>query len=517
MTAKANNDVIAFNVKNEGLVSADTNHGTLRKIETHRLNYNRDPEPMTTRYSAPLNLRHLRPSEGLAIWPKKWALYSEDKRPEWMVISSRTAGNWPSLKTILSHLEAECLSAAIQADAPFEIVLLENGWQPKPAQLASLKVLILLHVDTQALQIAAACRELFPHIKLVFFLAAEASALCPSFFGHGKILTLTSQDLFITLCRSDAQLVQQVFPGATTQILGDVASSPLPAISTTKTKKFVYAGRISFNKNLHNLVLAYSLALKQQPQLAPLHIYGFQDSSVQQFNETMVQDYQQKLLAVVEQLSLSSHVIFHPYVSGSEWQQLLNEEGLVYVSASLNSDENYALAPREFLARGQRAILPQWGGFRDILSAHPERTCEIPVVRSSDQSVHLDLTQFAQAMLTSWRPCAAQKSTVTSMVSSLQQEVPAHTQLKPSEDIQRLHADLKKMKQEQWHEAGPFRYLHHSSTLVKTQIDAYAPGVKVSAAPATTTLVPWVTQNQSVFEETEKAQEDELWQRGWLY
>lgn len=476
---------------------------------------------MTTRYSAPLNLRHLRPREALATWPKKWASYSEVKPAEWVVLTSRTAGNWPSLKTLLGHLEAECLSAAIQTKVPFEVVLLESGWRPKPAQMASVKVLILLHVDAQALGIAAACRELFPHIKLVFFLAAEASALCPSFFELSKSLTICSQDFFITLCRSDAQLVQQVFPGATTQTLGDISAQQLPAMPATAVKKFVYAGRISFNKNLHNLVLAYSLAHKQQPLLAALHIYGFQDPSVQQFKETMVQDYQQKLQAVIEDLSLTGHVFFHPYLSGDEWQALLQEPGVVYVSASLNSDENYALAPREFLAQGQRAILPNWGGFRDIVDAYPERTRGVSIIRTSTQTAHLDLSQFAMAMIEAWKACAAHHFNRTSLVDVLSTTDLAASELKASEDIQLIHASLKKMKQEQWHDAGPYRYLHHSGILIEKQLDAYAGGSMTLKPSRETTIVPWVKkindQYKSTFEEVEEVKEDELWQRGWLY
>jgi len=441
----------------------------------------------------------------------------EKRRPEWLVLTSRTAGNWPSLKIILGHLEAECLSAAIQQDAPFELVVLESGWRPKPAQLASVKVLILLHVDPQALALAAACRELFPDIKLVFFLAAEASALCPTFFQHSQILTLTSQDLFITLCRADAQLVQNVFPGASTQVLGDLNREKLPAIISPVVKKFVYAGRISFNKNLHNLILAYSLALKEQPLLAPLHIYGFQDASVQQFNETFVLDYQQKLLEVVAELTLTTKVIFHPYVSGPAWRDLLLEEGLVYVSASLNADENYALAPREFLATGQRAILPNWGGFRDIVDAYPQRTRGVAIVRTSTQTAHLNLTHYAQALIAGWNPCPAQNSSETPLIKLLHVKSAEKKVLRASPEIEGLHRELKEMKQNQWHDAGPYRYLHASSALVEKQLNAYATSPVTPRPTSENRLVPWVTNNSSVFEETETVSEDGHWQCGWLY
>ena len=444
-----------------------------------------------------------------------------------MIVSSRTAGNWASLKAILSYLETECLSAAVTNSAIFDMVLLENKWKPTPAEILGHEFLIFLHVDAQALRLARTCREFNPGTRMIFFLAADAPALCQSFFSGEHPFPANSHDLFLVLCAADGKLVQQVFPQAQLRIVGELDLRPAKPIAASPIAKFVYAGRISFNKNLHTLVLAYAQAHRQAPALAPLHLYGFQDSSVQQFREASVENYQQKIVDLVDTLGLTGKVILHAHTTGEHWENLLSEEGIVYVSASLNADENYGLAPREFIQHGHRAILPKWGGFNDVLAKFPARTRGIPVVRSSLTTVHVSLVDFAALLLEEWKLEEKNKSVSAGPRPSLfhvEKNVSAPIALAIDPDIVRLHGALKKIKEDLWHDAGPYRSLHHSSELVKRQIDCYTDAPVTAAAPANGVLVPWLLEKdgnwQSIFgEDTPVAKNDfdKLWQRGWLY
>lgn len=443
-----------------------------------------------------------------------------------MIVSSRTAGNWGSLKTILNYLETEAIAAAICATDAFDLSVLENLWKPRPSEMQHLECLLFLHVDNQALRLAQACREFNPAIRMLFFLSPEAPALCPSFFAGERPFPASSQDCFVVLCQSDAKLVRQIFPAATVRIVQELDPRPILPVSTDRVTKFVYAGRISFNKNLHNLVLAYAKARAQKGDLAPLHLFGFQDSSVQQFKEVSVEHYQQKLETVIADLGLEASVHLHPHTSGEEWSEILREEGLVYVSASLNADENYGLAPREFIAQGHRAILTQWGGFQDILAKYPERTRAVPLLRSSATSIQLSIQGFTAALLEPWKVGETQatdpRAPSTGLFHFEDLSGPA-TSLAVAPAILSLQAELKKIKEAHWHEAGPYRFLHQSSELLARQIDGYS-AATVTAAPEKGELVPWVTEREgqwhSLFEEAAAvAREDQagLWQRGWLY
>ena len=472
------------------------------------------------------NLRHIRFQEAQRFLPRKWVfLHGLFPAPAQLaIVTSRTAGNWGSLRSLLSFLEAESFSWGVETGRPLSLVLLDHPQTTPHTPSGDLKCAVFLHVDAPALALARQWRLARPDLRIVFFLSAEAVGLCPHFLTP-PIFPLHQGDLLLTLCQADAQLAQRAFPHARTLMVGPTHTSALPALAASHPRRFIYAGRISHNKNVHGLILAYALARQRRTDLAPLEIYGFQDSSMQQFQETMVQDYQAKLEQLVGKLGISAAVSFHAHRQGQDWQDLLQQSGSVYVSATLNADENYGLAPREFLAAGQRAILPCWGGLRDVLQDYPLRARGIPTLLPSADVVTLDLQSFSQALLEPWES-APQIPLPRPLSVRLQEHMqqPLGAPLLPDPAARELHQRAQETKRAAWHFSGPYRSLHHDPQLRQWHLASYAAGALEASVPSAGQVVPWLSERDgdyhSWFADGAPCARDDragLWARGWLY
>ncbi|MCY4523425.1 MAG: glycosyltransferase family 4 protein, partial [Halobacteriovoraceae bacterium] len=175
-----------------------------------------------------------------------------------------------------------------------------------------------------------------------------------------------------------------------------------PSIRKTARKKlglkkkqfaFVYAGRMSFQKNVLSLLKNFSFFLKQTQFDAKLYLAGKFDDIGQPFlNSHLAENeffyhYNELLKSLPKEHQ--KQIVFLGYLSRKDLRDIYNACDY-YVSLSVYNDEDYGMAPAEALICGLPCILTDWGGFssfsRMIKGNNPG--CQLVPVTINSNKVH---------------------------------------------------------------------------------------------------------------------------------
>lgn len=217
----------------------------------------------------------------------------------------------------------------------------------------------------------------------VFYLHNQATiGLWPLFaLGVGKYLQ--SNDLFIGTCSGDQRALLNSLKNSSyyqTFFATRDDSAFLPKIEPTKVNDIVYIGRVSPQKNLHSLMMAFKLLKSEKPELK-LHIYGGEDQLGSPNMQWKGEGYQ-KFLENLVQVEEIKGVFFHGFTPREEIKDKLRNKKFILCTASLHSDENFGMAVLSGLELGAKAVLTNWGGHKNFLKAFPERVYGVPVYLS---------------------------------------------------------------------------------------------------------------------------------------
>lgn len=141
----------------------------------------------------------------------------------------------------------------------------------------------------------------------------------------------------------------------------------VPELRKQSELHLVYAGRISYQKYVHELIDAIKFLNQHEQMQVRLDIAGsFDDISNPHFGEHFAPGSYEKL---IRQMIASSEGIVK-YVGDLQQEELaaLYCQSDIFVSLSRHHDEDYGLACREALCSGLRLLLTDWGGHRDLKS-----------------------------------------------------------------------------------------------------------------------------------------------------
>jgi glycosyltransferase involved in cell wall biosynthesis len=195
---------------------------------------------------------------------------------------------------------------------------------------------------------------------------------------------LIENDSFIVNCSKDVNLLNSKFPFINVKNIPFISSSLIKVDDRNKGEpfSFYYAGRISEQKNLHSLILAFSEYVKKDPE-STLNIFGEEDFLGSPNMNVESRECKKYLLSLVNKLKIENSVKFHGFVPREEIANILGDGKKVFISMSLHSDENFGMAALHALNSGHSAILTDWGGYSDFKSSYPESVELIPVSNSS--------------------------------------------------------------------------------------------------------------------------------------
>lgn len=263
--------------------------------------------------------------------------------------------------------------------------------------------------------------------RYVVYLHNQATIGCWPFYAWGMGEHFRTDDVFVSSSTRDARTFRLTFPK------GDVRvhpfSLPLPVDRMKSPGRngfttFVYAGRLSSQKNLHTLLVAFALVAEARPD-ARLIIYGGEDglgSPNMGFKDV---GYSKFLVETAEALGIEGRVTF----AGSLDREVLHRrlrDPHVLVSASLHSDENFGMSALRSLCMGAPAVLSSWGGHADFAKEFPGRV-ELVAVRGSKRGPWIDPRELAREM----------SKALVKKASSRSGLVPAKYRMKAAADLVR--------------------------------------------------------------------------------
>ncbi|MGZ3690777.1 MAG: glycosyltransferase [Pseudobdellovibrio sp.] len=305
-----------------------------------------------------------------------------------VVLSSRENFVWHSMQEIIPFLEKTWLH------------LVDNKTQVEILNVDQIAAGDLMRSVLGAEQIVLTCFNLKickvayyirDHLKLdvnfVIHVHNMATIAFWPFRRYGNIHPFRKNDLFITSCTNDEKTLKAVFkevqilkipffiPESPTQLLNKNFSS---------VEKVVYIGRISPQKNLHNLILAYGISKKRMNSALPqLVFFGKEDHLGSPNMAIKENDYSGFLKNLVEKLQLRDAVHFYGQAERASLNHYLSEHRCLTVSPSLHSDENFGMAILQSLLLGNQALISDWGGHSDFKKTFFERVTLMPVTNTS--------------------------------------------------------------------------------------------------------------------------------------
>lgn len=192
-------------------------------------------------------------------------------------------------------------------------------------------------------------------------------------------------DIFITSCANDQKTIEAVIHEPTCFVIPfskKTFEKPnlLPMVSERVTC-FIYVGRISPQKNIHQLLLAYSAILKniQSVDIPDFYFFGKEDHLGCPNMGLENNHYLEQLKTLAQNLKIDRKVHFEGHVSRQTLEDFQIKNKCLFVSASLHSDENFGMAAFQALTLNSDCLLSNWGGHTDFKKYFPTRVDLFPV------------------------------------------------------------------------------------------------------------------------------------------
>lgn len=196
-----------------------------------------------------------------------------------------------------------------------------------------------------------------------------------------------TNDLFISSCTNDLNTINAVFTKPQALVIPFFLTDPTekylnkPASQITD---LVSIGRVSPQKNLHNLILAYSILKRKNLCSMPnLTIFGKEDDLGSPNMNLKQTGYQKYLNSLIENLGLQKNIIFKGHQSREIINNFLIKNQCLVISPSLHSDENFGMAVLQSLILGNQCLISDWGGHSDFKKYFPDRTILMKITNSN--------------------------------------------------------------------------------------------------------------------------------------
>jgi glycosyltransferase involved in cell wall biosynthesis len=220
-------------------------------------------------------------------------------------------------------------------------------------------------------------------------------------YSHFKMSDLfLEQDLFVGTCKGDKEALQLSFPKAK-YFNSTFSYTPLPEGEELSLKEdkhsFYYIGRISPQKQLHQLLFAFSIFIKENGSDFSLHLFGGEDDLGSPNMGIKGEGYLDFLKDLKLELKLEK-VFFHGFKKREDIHTTIKKsKNFTAVYPSLHSDENFGMSLMRVLCDGGTAIATSWGGFKEHLSEFPNACIPLPVNKGS-YGPSIQVTDLVEAM-----------------------------------------------------------------------------------------------------------------------
>jgi glycosyltransferase involved in cell wall biosynthesis len=221
--------------------------------------------------------------------------------------------------------------------------------------------------------------------------------------GAKACLTLASsleflkpEDRIIATCTSERKLLEEALGRPVDRVPIPVTPDFAPKSREVRARLkrklgfasserlIVYAGRLSLQKNVHQLLSAFAFIAKEVPQ-ARLVILGSVDQlGYPHFGEQPAVHYAHVLGDLVFRLGLEERVVFPGHVSQKELRDWLAACDL-HISLSTHYGEDFGYSVAQGLMSGAPTVLSSWGGHLDFIGAGVAQAVPVRVRRGKPE------------------------------------------------------------------------------------------------------------------------------------
>ncbi|MCR9204483.1 MAG: glycosyltransferase, partial [Halobacteriovoraceae bacterium] len=129
--------------------------------------------------------------------------------------------------------------------------------------------------------------------------------------------------------------------------------------------QYIYAGRLSFQKNLKLLLATFEELKKSKPD-SELHLFGdFDDTIHENLGRRVRESYRDELENFRRDFTSNEDVYFHGKVERDDWIKR-EWSNPTFISLSTFLSEDFGVSASQAAAEGWPIILSQFGGHRDV-------------------------------------------------------------------------------------------------------------------------------------------------------
>jgi len=286
-----------------------------------------------------------------------------------------------------------------------ELTLLEvkPGGQQDEWRKAALKtdVFIINKISPITSQFIKLVRTLNPSVKMIFHAFESPSVYFAGTYLYGLQEFLYEEDLWLMSCEADLELAKKSFE----KINAEVLPLRIPdkfvnsEIIENSLNNLYYVGRISEQKNIHEMLMAISLIKDDLRNSGrKLKIIGYEDFLGLPNLRIPSTGYLEFLYRFAGILQISDLVEFHPAIPQDQIIAVISNG--VFISTSVHSDENFGLVAFRALNAGIPVILSEWGGHRDFSKYFTG--IEYVRIFSSEKVPHANPFEIAEKILKIW-------------------------------------------------------------------------------------------------------------------
>lgn len=348
-------------------------------------------------------------------------LVSHSKMIKTLVISTRENDSWLSMQEIIPCIEFMWGTTS----GPYcKVEFLEIKSINKAVILKSILSdnIILTSFSVPCIRFVRYLRKtLMLDFRFIFHLHGFSTFACWPLYKWGMGEAIMQNDIFVSSCLRDKGLFKKIFPKAQCKVipftLPKKQADTLESITlnTEGPIRFVFIGRISEQKNIHSLIYAYSLFLKQSnKENFYLDIYGEEDHLGSPHIGKTSGPYLQEIEDLVAKLKLRN-VKLHGFKERTWLERMLKTTKVIICSTSIHSDENFGMSAFRALCFGHTAVLSDWGGHTDLKLNFPEQVSLIPVTKG-ELGPYLEVENIISAL----------KKSLRSFMHKQEARLPAH-------------------------------------------------------------------------------------------
>lgn len=323
-----------------------------------------------------------------------------------LVLTTREREWWWSMQEVVPAFESVWtrIAQSKRADVHMLCVPLEPEIEQRlHVRATQSKHIVIMSMTPETERVALLLRQ---HMKVVtpmiIYLCGDATE---GFHSYGAIRDLlTEHDTFVVSSRADAAATRACFPAAQIDVI------PFPVVDQFKLNdperdtrleaaRLAYVGRVSEQKNLHNLLLAlWIVRTYGRGPTFTLDVYGAVDNLGSPNMGIASRDYGTYLHDLAALLGLDHMVTWHGFRPRDWLFDNVHLPPHILVSPSLHSDENFGTSVLASLVNGHQVVATAWGGHFGFRQWFPEQLTMVPVCRSTMGPV-VDPAALANAIL----------------------------------------------------------------------------------------------------------------------